>query len=236
MKQKFTFIKSLIIILLSGFSFVAAAQTTVSQPGPSNTTSPVPTAATVSTVAAQVLCNGSVITLKGDADPTGTMKYQWWKVAPDNTKKLVKVGTNKDNLYSETSTDAGYYTYQLVMVNSNDCSTPSDPFSVYVLPPLNASVDGNGNVCASEQTTSVLAITGLDSRFEYTYQWLRNGVNATGTSTSSTYTVKETTAGTATYSVKVAYKLNTTCGQTTAPKTITIVPLPAKPSISFGTN
>ncbi|WP_345949759.1 hypothetical protein ABDD95_23205 [Mucilaginibacter sp. PAMB04274] len=230
MKNKSTLIKTVIIVLFSALSFSAAAQTPFS--GPSDATTAPPTTATA---VAQVLCSGSQILLKGPADATGTIKYQWYKTDNAGVKKLVKEGINKDNAYSETSTGDGYYTYQLVMVNSNNCiSDPSDPFNLYVLPALNPVVDGNGSVCEKGQTNSALSITGLDSRFTYTYQWTREGADIATNATSATYTVTEQTAGTYKYAVKVAYTLNTSCTKTAADKPITVIPVPTKPTIQIG--
>jgi hypothetical protein len=230
MKNNYTPIKTIIIILLSAFSFSAAAQTPFAGPSDAATAPP-----TTATSVAQVLCSGSQILLKGPADATGSIKYQWYKTDNAGVKKLVKEGVNKDNVYSETPTSSGYYNYQLVMVNSNNCiSDPSDPFNVYVLPALNPVVDGNGSVCEKGQTNSTLSITGLDNRFTYTYQWTREGTNIATNGTSATYTVTEQTAGTYKYAVKVAYTLNTSCTKTAADKPVTVVPVPAKPTIQIG--
>jgi hypothetical protein len=231
MKKRSTLIKSVITVILSVFSIVAFAQAPAPFAGPSDAvTAPPATAAAV----AQVLCNASSITLKGDPDPTGTMKYQWYKVNANGVKVLVKEGVNKDNAYTETSTDAGYYTYQLVMVNANNCATPSDPFNIYVLPPLNAAVDGNNSVCGNNQTTAELTISGLDSRFTYTYQWYRETTLLTGETTNK-HTVSELTAGATPvkYSVLISYVLKPACNQQPA-KNITVTAVPTKPTITFG--
>jgi hypothetical protein len=231
MNQKSTLIKLFFVIVLSTFSLVAAAQTPAPFTGPTDANTAPPTTASA---VAQVLCNASAITLKGDADPTGTMKYNWYKTNSSGVKTLVKTGVNKDNAYTETSTDAGYYTYQLVMVNGNGCETPSDPFNLYVLPPLNATVDGQSSVCANNQTTTDLTISGLDSRFTYTYQWYRETTLLTGETTNK-HTVTELTAGATPvkYSVLISYVLKPTCNQQPA-KNITVTALPTKPTITFG--
>jgi len=232
MNNKFTLIKVAVIILFSALTLGAAAQTTTPFSGPSDTTTARPTTAAS---VGQVLCAGSDVVLKGPADVTGTIKYQWYKIDMTGTKKLVKEGTNKDNAYTETSTVAGYYTYQLVMVNSSNCtSDPSDLFKIYVLPALNPVIAGDPTVCEKAQTNTVLTITGLDSRYTYTYQWTRDGVNVAANGTSNTYTVTEQTAGAYKYAVKVAYTLNPACTKTSADKTITAVPVPVKPVIQFG--
>ena len=227
MKPQFTLLKTAIVILLSAVSYVASAQTATPFSGPTDaTTAPPATAAAVG----QVLCSGSQILLKGPV--TAGMKYEWYKETNAGVKTLVK-GPGTDNTYTETATTAGYYTYYLVQVNANDCtSAMSDPFKVFVLPALNPVIAGASNVCAQGQTTANLTITGLTAGYTYTYQWTRAGVNITG-ATADNYTVTETTAGSVNYAVKVAYTLNTSCTATSADKAITVVPVPTKPVIQF---
>jgi hypothetical protein len=229
MKKHITLLKFAIVILLSTVSLVASAQTAAPFSGPSDATTVAPTTAAA---VGQILCYGSQITLKGPVDATGTIKYEWYKENSAGVKTLVK-GPATDNTYTETSTTAGYYTYYLVQVNANDCTSEmSDPFKIYVLPELAPAIAGGSNVCEKAQTTTNLTITGLDTHFTYTYQWTREGTNITG-ATQDHYEVSEQTAGTVKYAVKVAYTLNTSCTATSPDKSIVVVGLPTKPVIQY---
>ena len=226
MKNTFTNLKALLILFLAFIISPAFAQTPFS--GPSDAvTAPPATAAGVS----QVICSSGQIQLKTTA--TAGYTYQWYKKKSDGTMQLVQDGTS--NTYTETPGGTGYYTYQLVQVNSTGCtSASSDPFSIFVLPPITAAiVASNANVCASGQTSSTLSATPVNgSGYTYTYQWTRNGIDIPG-ATASTYTVNETTAATLTFGVTVAYILNSGCSSS-ATTTITVVPVPTKPVIITG--
>lgn len=228
MKNKFTILKASLTLLLAIIISSAFAQTPFS--GPSDAvTAPPATAAAV----AQVICSGSQIQLKTTA--TAGYTYQWYKKNPaGGAMQLVQDGSS--NTYTETPSGAGYYTYQLVVINSNGCtSISSDPFNIFVLPPITAGITAtNGaTVCASAQTSSVLSATPVNgSGYTYTYQWTRNGSAITG-QTSSTYTVTETTAGSVTFGVTVAYTLNSSCSSS-ATQTITVIAVPTKPVIITG--
>ncbi len=227
MKNKFTILKASLTLLLAIIISSAFAQTPFS--GPSDAvTAPPATAAAVS----QVICNGSQIQLKTTA--TAGYTYQWYKKNPaGGAMQLVQDGSS--NTYTETPSGAGYYTYQLVVINSNGCtSTSSDPFNIFVLPPITAGITASSaTVCASGQTSSTLSATPVNgSGYTYTYQWTRNGADISG-ATASTYTVNESTAATLTFGVTVAYSLNTSCSST-ASTTITVIAVPTKPVIITG--
>lgn len=214
-------------MLLCSVVMMAAAGT-----GPSDATTAPPTNASD---VDQVLCFGSTISLKGPVDGGASYKkYQWYKLDASGNKQLVKEGT--DNSYTETSDGAGYYTYQLVTVNTNDCSSDiSDPFKVYVLPQLNPTITSVGNastVCEKGQSTLTLTADAGNTNFAYTYQWTRNGTDIAG-ATSNTYQVTEQSSGSINYGVKVSYTLNNGCSQT-ASQTITVIPVPTKPVIVAG--
>jgi hypothetical protein len=221
-----------IILLCSTLSFTAWANN-VAITGPSDGTSAPPaSAASVS----QVLCAGSTISLKGpvDASNANYKRYQWYKLDSNGNKQLVKDST--DNSYTEVSDGAGYYTYQLVITNTNDCSSDiSDPFKVYVLPTLTPTITAAGNVtavCEKGASSTTLTANVSNTNFTYNYQWTRNGTDISG-ATSNTYTVTEQTAGDITFGVKVSYSLNSTCTQT-ATQTINVIALPTKPVIAAG--
>ena len=223
---------TLIILLCSTLSFTAWANSAAIT-GPSDGTSAPPaSAASVS----QVLCAGSTISLKGpvDASNANYKRYQWYKLDSNGNKQLVKDST--DNSYTEVSDGAGYYTYQLVITNTNDCSSDiSDPFKVYVLPTLTPTITAAGNVtavCEKGASSTTLTANVSNTNFTYNYQWTRNGTDISG-ATSNTYTVTEQTAGDITFGVKVSYSLNSTCTQT-ATQTINVIALPTKPVIAAG--
>lgn len=232
MKPKFTLLKIAFFILFSALSATAFGQATPFNI-PSNTTTAPPTSATD---VDKVLCFGGTINLKGRDPVVATNKYQWFKTNTSGVKVLVKEAVGNDT-YSEPTNGAGYYTYELVVSNANDCSSiPSDPVRLYVLPDFTPVIAGGGTVCEKGQTTSDLTITGLDlTKYKYTYQWSRNGqaISAADGGTADHYVVKETTAGTATYTVAVAYELNAGCNKTSTAKTITVIQVPGKPGITI---
>ena len=231
MKRKFTLIVAVMCALLTATTIKSYAQTPAPFTGPSDNTTAAP--ATAGTVM-QVLCAGGAISLRGPADPTG--QYQWYKVNPQGASVLVKNGTSGDNAYTETAAGAGYYTYKLVQTNANGCtSTTSDPFQIYVLPAINATVvSSSPSVCEKSQTIANLTITGLNASYSYTYQWTRNGVDISG-ATTNTYVASEanTSATPISYGVKISYTLNPSCTQAATPVSINVNPVPTKPVITL---
>lgn len=225
--RTFTLLKITFVILFCGMAFAAWA----AAPGPSDTTTPPP--ANASDVS-QVVCFGSIINLKGpvDASNANYKRYQWYKMDSGGNKQLVQDSTI--NTYSETSAGAGYYTYQLVVTNTNDCSSDiSDPFKVYVLPDLTPTITPAATaVCEKGASTTVLTANVTNTNFTYNYQWTRNGTDIAG-ATSNTYTVSEQNTGDVTFGVKVSYALNTGCTQT-ATQVIHVIALPGKPVITAG--
>jgi hypothetical protein len=231
MKLHFTKKFTLLLCLVGLTAFAKAAVT-----GPSDATSAPPVHASD---VGQVVCYGAPISLKGPTDPGSSYKkYEWYKIDAGGNKVLVKDGTAADKDYTEASDGAGYYIYQLVILNTNDCSSDiSDPFKVYVLPQLNVTIAPTGNVtsvCEKGQSTTTLTanVTNPNANIVYTYQWQRNGADIAG-ATTNTYLVTEANSGSVDFGVKVSYVLDSGCTQT-ASQTITVVPVPVKPVIVSG--
>lgn len=221
---KFTLFLSLFILCISA----QAQVTTVS--GPSDAISSPP--ASVNAVG-QVLPSGTNISLKIGTVSTATdIIYQWYKMDNTGTKRLVQSGSSATLL--ETPAGAGYYTYQLVTSNSNQCSSDiSDPFKVYVLPVLAPTVAASkSTICADGTSTALLTANPGNDKYSYQYQWILNGSTIPG-ATSATYTTPTTISGTNAYTIKVAYALSTS-STGTANQTITVVPVPTKPAIFIG--
>jgi hypothetical protein len=227
MKTRFLTITTIIFLLMTMAVNRAAAQTA----GPSDATTPPPTSATD---VAKVLCSGSVISLSGPQDAGGVdyTKYHWYKIDVNGNKQEVTAMTGRT--YTETSTTAGYYNYQVVTENANGCTSPiSDVFKIFVLPPLSVTITTPTTAMCAEAANATLLTANVTPSTGYTvnYQWTKNGTPIAG-ATSSTYNVTgETTAATLTFGVSVTYALNNSC-PATATKDITINPLPTKPMIT----
>jgi hypothetical protein len=226
MKKSFTLLQASIVILMLTFISLKASAQVVTPAGPT-------TPGNYST-AAQIVCPGGPISLQAPSDANST--YIWRKMNTSGAMVVVKgPGAKGDNLYTETPTAvAGYYTYTVEQINANSCSNLSDPFSVYVLPPILPVIAGGAPFCEAGQGSASLSITGLDANYTYNYQWTRNGVNVGANL--PTYTVNEAVNGTYTYAVKVTFVLS--AGLTapctyTASKAIVVYPLPTKPVISI---
>lgn len=225
MKKKYSLISALLVLAFMVFASGAFAQGS----GPSDATTPPPTNATD---VGKVLCAGSTISITGPQDPNGVdwTVYHWYKLDAGGNKQLTSV---TGRTYTEVASGAGYYTYELVTENASGCTSPiSDPFKVYVLPPLTATITPSVNtICAGVGTTVLTANPTPSTGYTLNYQWTRNGVPIPG-ATSNTYTVSnETTPGTVSFGVNVSYTLNSSCGGS-ASSNIVIAPIPTKPSIT----
>ncbi|MVN22260.1 hypothetical protein [Mucilaginibacter arboris] len=223
-------IKKLLFCLgFIAFGSYANAQVTLIT-GPSDRITSPPT---TSSAVGQIISSGGSISLKiGSASTATDIIYQWYKLDSTGVKHLVQSSSN--SAYTETTTDAGYYTYQLVMSNSNQCTSDiSDPFKVYVLPVLNPTIAASSaTICSNGVSASTLTANPGNSKYSYLYQWALNGTNIAG-ATAATYTTTANTTGSNTYSVKVSYALSST-NTGTASQIINIVPVPTKPAISVG--
>lgn len=225
MKKNYFLLSALLVLALTLFAAASFAQGA----GPSDSTTPPPTNATD---VGKVLCAGSTISISGPQDPNGAdwTSYQWYKLDASGNKQLT---STTGRTYTEVATGAGYYTYEVVTVNASGCTSPiSDPFKVYVLPPITATITSAiSTICAGVGTTVLTANPTPATGFTLNYQWTRNGTNIAG-ATSNTYTVSnETTAGTVTFGVVVSYTLNSSCSAT-ATSDVIIAPIPTKPSIT----
>jgi hypothetical protein len=234
MKKILKNLTAVITILLFMVSLNASAQTIVTVTGPSEATTTAPPATTAAV--SKIYCASGPISLTGPAFTAG-YKYDWYKIDNTGTKQLVKEGTT-DNTYTETPSGAGYYDYQLVVINSAGCSSPITAISkVYVLPDLNLTLNQPSPICSGGQTTATLALTQpLDAAYTYNYQWTRNGTNVADADggKGAQLTVKETASSATpiTYTLQVSYTLNTGCFKS-ASSSITVVDPPALPTISF---
>jgi len=143
-------------------------------------------------------CTGGNVVLKAPVVAGNT--YKWYL-------NSVQVGT--DSMYTATSSG----TYR-VTVTKNNCSS-SDSVLVAVLnPPLSVITPvGNLTFCSGD-SVKLNASTGAG----YSWQWLKNGVNING-ATSSSYTAKASGS----YSVLVT----ATCSVLSSPVTVTVNAKPA---------
>ncbi len=221
------------LICLSLFAFTrgAKAQTTTVT-GPSDAVSNPPASASA---VSQVLSSGSNILLKAgtvNSSASGII-YQWYKFDNTGVKQLIQ--SSSDSTFRETATSAGYYTYQLLISNANQCTSQiSDPFQIYVLPALNPAIAAsNSTVCSNGTSSAVLTATAGDTKYVYQYQWALNGTSISG-ATSATYTaIPANTSGSNTYSVRVNYALSPVITGT-ASQMVNVVPVPSKPAITIG--
>jgi hypothetical protein len=243
MKKTFTLLQASIIILMSTFiSFKASAQAPTFFSGPSDgTTAPPASAAAVG----KIVCAGGTISLSATT-PNPTSTYVWRKKNSSNTF-VVALGpgaAGANTSYSETPSaalsSAGYYTYTVEEINSNGCSTISNPITVFVLPPITPAIAGATPFCAGGQGSATLSVTGLVTtpNYAYNYQWSKNGtdISAAFGGTGATLPVTETTAGTYSFAVKVTFALSTgltaPCAYT-ATQAMVVNPLPSTPVITI---
>lgn len=239
MNTKFTLVKTVLTLMFAVSALIASAQTS----GPSDATSAPPASASQ---VAQVLCpTATSISIKATAQAGYT--YEWYKLDASGNPTLVQATTS--STYTETlpaSNAAGYYKYELVLKNTiTQCESPaSDPFSIYVLPPLTVTIANNsGNslqLCdyAASSADPVLTANPVPANgqtYDYTYQWTEAGTALTGAN-SKTYTVTDRTVGPHNFNVNVGYALNSTCSTTSAATDtqVTIYAQPTKPTITVG--
>ena len=226
MKKIYTLLSPILIVALVAITNMASAQV---PSGPSDATTAPPTQASD---VGKVLCAGSTISISGPQDVGNVdfAAYQWYKLDGAGNKQLTNITTRT---YTETATTAGYYNYEVITVNASGCTSPiSDPFKVFVLPPLTATITNTAStICAGVGTTILTANPTPATGYVLNYQWTRAGVNITGATTNS-YTVSaEATPGTVTFGVNITYALSPTCSGA-ATQDIIIAPIPTKPAIT----
>ena len=244
MKTKFTFIKALIITVISGIAITASAQAPAPLPSPTPFSGPSTPATTPgATTVNHYICAGANVSLI--STPPGASQYVWWKYDPSTSGwKVVAAGSS--NTYLEASTTSGYYTYKVQTVNVNGCeSLISNPINVFALPPIVPQITGPQNVCVAlpgnpVTFTLTASVKNDPGGYSYTYQWTKDGVDIPG-ATSSTYTPPapgETVPGTYNYAVRISYQSSlydgSSCTGTMAtPYPVTVTPLPATPVIQW---
>ncbi|MGI4750885.1 MAG: hypothetical protein ACRYFB_09640 [Janthinobacterium lividum] len=229
-KKSLKFLKIAFVLVLFSYIIPAHAQVTTVN-GPSDAVSSPPASASA---VSQVLAAGNNISLKiGTASTASDAVYQWYKIDNTGTKKLVQSGSSATLL--ETPSGAGYYNYQLVVSNSNQCSSEiSDPFKVYVLPALAPTIAASSStVCANGTSTALLTANPGSDKYSYQYQWILNGSAISGATTSTYTTPTNVSSGNNTYTIQVAYTLSTST-TAAANQVIAVVPVPTKPAISVG--
>jgi hypothetical protein len=168
------------------------------------TVSPKPIATNI-TASTTSICTGQTVLLTASSDSA----YQWYR----NDTPLPNVGTK-----TITVNESGSYTY---IARSNGClSDKSTAISITVTPlPTATFTMSSSSICEGSKVT-LTASTGTG----YTYQWLKNGVNVSG-ATSSTYSAGETGR----YAVLIN---NNGCSATSTSDSLTVAAIPSKPTIS----
>jgi hypothetical protein len=237
MKKTFILLQASIIVLMLTFISLKASAQAFNTPSDAITAPPTSAAAV-----GKIVCSGGTISLSAILDPTST--YVWRKQPAGGASATVVVkpagAQGTGNTYTESPSAAGYYTYTVEQINNNNCSTISDPITVFVLPLITPAIAGATPFCEAGQGSATLSVTGLvtNSNYVYNYQWSRNTVDisAAANGTGPTLLVNEATAGTYTYGVRVTFALSTgltaPCSYT-ASKAMIVNPLPTKPVITI---
>jgi len=168
------------------------------------TVRPLPVA-TVTAASAVSICAGNTVVLNAN---TGTGRtYQWL-----NGAAAIPGATNA----SYTASTGGAYTVRVTDTNSCSNTSAATTVTVNPLPPTGISPSGAVNICSGSSVTLVgPSATGL------TFQWRNGNTNATGTSTTGSYTA--TAAGT----YRLVVTSSAGCRDTSVAATVTVQPLPA---------
>src|ERR1700761_2237855 len=176
MKKSQLLLTIIFMLTLVSFSTIVRAQT----PGPSETTTPPATATDPGL--SKVYCAGSTIKLTGPQDATQTpvadyAHYHWYKMAVvAGVLTPVEVTSQTTSVYTETSTTAGWYEYELVTENANGCLSPvSTMLKVYVLPTLSVTISTTAaSLCQNSATAPTLTANATPATpYTLHYQWTK---------------------------------------------------------------
>jgi hypothetical protein len=168
------------------------------------TVTPTPVAGNL-TASATTVCQGNTITLTASTDSV----YQWFRndnVITGSIGKTINIA--ETGSYSYTRRINGCISPRSNVVNATVNALPTSTFTM-----------SSSSICEGSKVT-LTASTGTG----YTYQWLKNGVNIAG-ATSSTYSAGETGR----YSVLVS---NNGCSALSVTDSLTVTSIPGKPSIN----
>ena len=169
------------------------------------TVNPLPTA-TITAASATSICQGASVVL--NANSGAGLSYQWFNGAGPITGATSA---------SYTANTAGSYTVKVT--NANTCSATSAATTVTVnpLPPTTVTPTGPVNICSGSSIT----LNGPTTPTGLTYQWKNGVTNATGTSTTASYT----TSAAGNYRLVVTTASG--CKDSSAVTAVSVVPLPA---------
>ncbi|MFL5754462.1 MAG: S8 family serine peptidase [Bacteroidia bacterium] len=163
------------------------------------------------TVSATSFCAGSGVTLNGSSSSpgSGTISSYQWQLG----------GSNISGATSSTYSATAAGTYNLIVTNSNGCSTTSanKVISVNAIP--SATVTGINSFCSGTGTLLDASSSTAGSGTVTAYQWQLGGSNIAG-ATTSTYSA--TTAG----SYNVIITNSNTCKDTSAVTTVSVYSSP----------
>ena len=158
------------------------------------------------TLTNSTICEGAMATITG---PTGTYAYTWQVPTGVATSTTNTINTSKAGTYSLTITDA------------NSCTSEVGTGTVTVNP-LPTKPALTSSIICEGATATITGPTGV-----YTYTW----TVPTGVATSTTKTIITTKAGT--YSLTIT-DVNS-CSSEVGTATVTVNPLPAKPTVTSST-
>lgn len=190
-------------------------------------------------------CSGEHVKLTSTA--SGAASYVWKRYAGVGTGGTVTNLTENSATLDDAPTTPGYYTYVSTAVNSDNCtSTDSQPFTIYVLPGINATATENAggktSYCTNDFPTTSMQLTAGVSQtatttetFAYNYQWYKDGTAITN-ETNATYTLtqaNDAAVGAHHYTVNVTFKVKPACAATSSSVDITVNDIPGQPTITI---
>ncbi|WP_044601155.1 beta strand repeat-containing protein [Candidatus Babela massiliensis] len=178
-----------------------------------------------------VICQGASITLTANVTSgVSPYTYDWYQ----DGSLLV---TTSDNVYTINNLDAGTYTYQVIVTDSNPCQGTSNSVSITVNSNPTVTITPNpASVCLGSDITLTATASGGSGSYN-SYSW----VTPTGTSTANPLVISNATsadAGTYTVTVTDSNICSGTSSSVTLTvnnnPTVTITPNPA--SVCVGSN